>query len=191
MAGSPALIWAISAEQPDLLARARVALEAGLDRLLIREAVLPDLTALEALIGDFPGRVVLHARGWDPQRARDLGAGLHLPSDAGPAGVAGPWGRSCHSPAEVRAAFAAGANWAFLSPIFRPISKPGDERQPLGLEALEGMGAVALGGITAENAGSCLAHGAVGVATMSHILSDPDPAAGVTRWRARLATYQK
>lgn len=187
--GAGPLIWAISGGQPDLMARARLALAAGLDRLLVREAQLPARSGLEQLAANFSGRVVLHARMPDAAVvALDLGLGLHLPSDAlaGPFRErwAGPLGQSCHTLDEVRAAFDAGCDWAFLSPIFRPISKPDDRRPTLGLAALNGSQAVALGGITLTTAAECVRSGAVGVASMSGVLSQPDPAHAVRLWMA-------
>lgn len=191
VAGEGPVLWAISSGQPDLLARARLALAAGLDRLLIRELELPDRRGLERLVADFPGRVVLHARMPDGAFvAAELGLGLHLASDALTGSFrerwAWPLGQSCHTPAEVRDALEAGCDWAFLSPIFAPISKPDDRRLPLGPAALYGSRAVALGGITVTNAAECVRSGAVGVASMSGILSEPSPGRAVRRWRGAI-----
>jgi len=88
-------------------------------------------------------------------------------------------GISCHSPAEIRAAAAAGADYATLSPIFPTPSKPG-YGPALGIGALaQAQGAaipvVALGGVTAENAWSCLAAGAAAVAVMGPLMSAREP----------------
>ena len=79
---------------------------------------------------------------------------------------------ACHAPAEVARAAAEGADAALLSPIF---ASPG-KGPPLGIEALREARAalgersavqlLALGGVTAENAGACLAAGADGVAAI-------------------------
>lgn len=179
------MIWAISAGQPDLAARARVALQAGLDRLLVREDAAPE--GLDALLDAFPGRVVVHAR---MAGARDRARG-GVPVHLGAAHALAEWralgspvGQSCHAPDEARLTLAAGAAWVFLSPIAAPFSKPDDTRPTLGLAALRGVGAVALGGMHPGLVGACRAHGAVGVASLSGILSAPDPAAAVRVWRA-------
>ena len=79
--------------------------------------------------------------------------GRHLAAaDPFPAAPPGMVGRSCHDAAELRAAAAEGADYATLSPIFRPISKPG-YGPPLGLSRLAdlcagaGLPVYALGGI--------------------------------------------
>jgi len=62
-----------------------------------------------------------------------------------------------------------GADFAILAPVFHPRSKP-DTRPPLGLETLHRVATassvpvIALGGITDQNALSCIQAGAAGVA---------------------------
>lgn len=95
-------------------------------------------------------------------------------------------GVSAHSPAEVEAAAAAGADYVTFSPIFPTSSKPG-YGPALGLEALRRatqaspVPVVALGGITAENAADCIQAGAAGVAVMGEVMRAADPAAVVYR----------
>ncbi|QOY89810.1 thiamine phosphate synthase [Paludibaculum fermentans] len=78
-------------------------------------------------------------------------------------------GVSCHDLDELQAAEAGGADFAVFGPVFRPLSKQ-DDRPCWGLEGLRrAAGSVelpvyALGGITWENAGSCVEAGAAGVA---------------------------
>jgi thiamine-phosphate pyrophosphorylase len=77
---------------------------------------------------------------------------------------------ACHAPAEVARAADEGADAALLSPIF---ASPG-KGPPIGVEALREarrvaggrLQIVALGGVTAENAGSCFAAGADAVAAI-------------------------
>jgi thiamine-phosphate pyrophosphorylase len=106
-------------------------------------------------------------------------AGAHLPSHS-PAPRA--WraitppgfllGVSCHSPEEVRAAAAEGADYVFFGPVFSPLSKPASS-PPVGLAGLARAVAaakipvLALGGVTRENAAACVEVGAAGVAGIS------------------------
>ena len=180
------MIWALSSGQPDLYPRAQAAFEGGLGQLVIRDPVA-DRDALQRLVEANPCRVVLHERIPDALTlALALGIGLHLSSAADArrfrAGWRGPLGQSCHSAAAVQSAVAAGCDWAFLSPIYRPWSKPADVRPPLGPRALGGLGAIALGGLSEERAADCYAHGALGVATLSHILDDRRPDEAAARW---------
>jgi thiamine-phosphate pyrophosphorylase len=74
---------------------------------------------------------------------------------------------SCHSESEVLLAEAEGADLAVLGPIFEKGASPG-----IGIDVLRGVCArkptlvpvVTLGGVTAENARSCIEAGAAGIA---------------------------
>ncbi len=184
------MIWAISAGQVDLAARARAALHGGVHRVLVREAALTP--EVEALAAQSPDRVVIHSGVAGAREiARSLGCGVHLAGRedlrAWRAGFAGPLGRSCHSVEGAVDALALGCAWVFLSPVFAPLSKPTDVRPALGLDALARLGergAVALGGITLQRVAACRAAGAAGVATLSHVLADEDPAATARAWTA-------
>ncbi len=94
---------------------------------------------------------------------------------------------SAHSAADLDRAFAHGARWALLSPVFRPTSKPDDERPPLGnatfLQWAAGRPVLALGGVTPERHGELLAKGAFGSAVLGALFGAPDPdaAANVLR----------
>ena len=100
--------------------------------------------------------------------AERLRCGLHLRGAAPP--ISRLHGRSCHTAQELDAAFRAGAAHAFLSPVFRPTSKPEDERPPLGIHrfmAMAGGRAVAaLGGITPPREAALAQGGAWGFAVL-------------------------
>jgi thiamine-phosphate pyrophosphorylase len=89
-------------------------------------------------------------------------------------------GVSAHSLAEAREAEDAGADYVTLSPIFETASKPG-YGPALGTDALAQVTAevsipvLALGGISASNAASCLKAGASGVAVMGAVMGAPAP----------------
>ena len=91
---------------------------------------------------------------------------------------------SCHSPAEVAQAAASNASFAVFAPVFE---KKG--AHPAGLMALKqactaNIPVLALGGITPENASSCLAVGAAGIAAI-RLFQDNDIAEVVQRLRLR------
>jgi thiamine-phosphate pyrophosphorylase len=106
-------------------------------------------------------------------------SGVHLPSGSPPPsfweGIVSPGfliGVSCHTLDEVRAAEREGASYVLFGPVFAPLSKPSD-LAPRGLDQLARAASsvtipvLALGGITLENAHSCMAAGAAGVAGIS------------------------
>lgn len=76
-------------------------------------------------------------------------------------------GISCHSEADVRQAAFEHADFAVFAPVFEKRDAPGF--QPAGIEALQkvcqyDVAVLALGGVTLENANSCLQAGAAGIA---------------------------
>jgi thiamine-phosphate pyrophosphorylase len=114
--------------------------------------------------------------------------GVHLPgkSDPAPARTRLPRaliGVSAHSAAEAAAQLRAGADYVTISPVFLTASKPG-YGPALGLDGLAAAAAapgpvLALGGVTAGNAGLCRAAGAAGVAVMGEVMRADDPQATV------------
>jgi thiamine monophosphate synthase len=121
--------------------------------------------------------VVAHTKTPD---AHLLGAdALHLPDDPHQA-TAVAHGRSCHDANGLQRAWADGAGYAFLSPVWPPTSKRAVSA-PLGVDrflALAGDRPVlALGGITALRLADLRRRGAYGGAFVATGL---DP----TRWRA-------
>ena len=78
-------------------------------------------------------------------------------------------GVSCHSPEEVKQAEANGATFAVFAPVFEKKNLP--KAHPAGLAQLREackvqIPVLALGGITLENAKSCLEAGAAGIAAI-------------------------
>lgn len=149
------------------------------DFIQIRNAALSarELAALVRSVLDLklPGRVIVNDR-LDVALATGA-AGVHLKSNglyAATVRAFVPEGFfitvACHSEADV--AGATGADFALLSPVFDPRSKPARFPAP-GLEAFARIAAnskvpiLALGGITDDNAGICIEAGAVGVAGIS------------------------
>ena len=184
-----------------LAALAGAAFRAGGRWLMLREkdldpaarlALLKDLIALGAPYG---AAVTVNS---DLAAAAAAGAaGVHLPAGGDPAaaraalGAAALIGYSAHDQAEAMAAAAAGADYVTLSPVFASASKPG-YGPCLGPEGLRAAAArvpipvVALGGVTAANAGSCLSAGAAGVAVMGPVMRAADPGAAVAELLAAI-----
>jgi thiamine-phosphate pyrophosphorylase len=71
---------------------------------------------------------------------------------------------SCHSEEEVRSAKAAGADFVVFGPVFRKGGTSGTGLTALKAACAYGISVFALGGVTIENARSCEACGAAGVA---------------------------
>lgn len=157
----------------------------GVRRLLLRE---PSLDAAQVerlarrLLRSYPqDGLLLHekcagARGL----AATLGLGLHLSGsadwEAERRRTSCPLGASAHSAAEVERAAAIGLQWAFLSPVFQPASKPLDTRPHLGEAALiqaqrasPSLVLHALGGITPASAHSLLASGVGGICVLGGV----------------------
>ncbi|PVG81636.1 thiamine phosphate synthase [Nocardioides gansuensis] len=161
-----------------LVRTVRECVDAGLEWVVVREH---DLGAearhalVEALAG-IPSLTTITSRIPDPA-AHGLHAGG---SQAAPA--AGPWGRSCHSRADVARAAQEGARWVTLSPYAASASKPG-HGPALADGDLESHPApvLALGGIDPGNAADALAAGAHGVAVMGAVMRADEPADVVAR----------
>jgi len=125
----------------------------------------------------------------DVALATAAAAGVHLPAnDVSPADVRKAWSTcgagapareisprnplisvSCHSPAEVAQAAANGADLALFAPVFEKKDAP--TTLPTGLDSLRQaclakIPVLALGGITLQNAESCLRAGAAGIAAI-------------------------
>ena len=104
-------------------------------------------------------------------------------------------GVSTHSVAEAQMAAAEGANYVTASPVFATDSKPGygPALEPEGLAQIVAavrIPVLALGGVTAENAASCIAAGVAGVAVMGSVMRAENPGAVVGELIAALAATQ-
>ncbi len=139
------------------------------------KARLAHLDRLRALTTTHGARLVVSAR-FDLAHA--VGAdGVQLPERGLPAADARACfpddliGRSCHDAAGLEAAEQAGADWAFLSPVYPPLSKQ-VTTPTLGLDGfarlVEGraLPIIALGGIRAHRARALLDAGASGFAML-------------------------
>jgi thiamine-phosphate pyrophosphorylase len=165
------------------------AFEGGCRWFSLREKDLPAgerrllLGALVRLGHRYGAVVTVHD---DIEAAVATGAGgVHLPVGASPAAArlrlpARLIGASAHSEPEAAAALRTGADYVTLSPIFESASKPG-YGPALGLDGLARLveelpgPVVALGGITAANAGLCREAGAAGIAVMGEAMRAADP----------------
>jgi thiamine-phosphate pyrophosphorylase len=102
-------------------------------------------------------------------------------TDFGVAGRKFSIGASCHSLEGARAAVRDGADYIFFGPVFATPSKA-KFGEPQGVKKLAVVcGAVdvpviAIGGITLENAGDCIAAGAAGIAAIRLFQDAADPA---------------
>lgn len=179
---------------PKILKNIRWALDAGVDWIQVRENDLPARELLElarqavqtaADCGGNtppPARVVINDR---LDVAVAAGAhGVHLGHESAaprevvrwcragntPAGFA--IGVSCHSLEEVHEAENAGVDYIFFGPIFATPSKK-EFGAPQGIQklaevcrAVPRIEVIAIGGISAENAASCIRSGASGIAAI-------------------------
>jgi thiamine-phosphate pyrophosphorylase len=92
---------------------------------------------------------------------------------------------SCHSQQEVAQAALNGATFAVFAPVFEKKDAPGTS--PTGLDALRQacrarIPVLALGGVTLQNARTCLKAGASGIAAI-RLFQENDIAAIVREWR--------
>jgi thiamine-phosphate pyrophosphorylase len=170
-----------------LLAKIAEAARAGVDYIQLRERDLSTrelealareaVNAVQAAQGDRRTCLLINSR-VDVAIAAGAG-GVHLRSDdIAPGAARAAGGRadngfvvavSCHTAAEVRSAEAQEADFAVFAPVFEKTTAP--QRQGSGLAALRAactgrIPVLALGGVTLENAASCLQAGAAGIAAI-------------------------
>jgi thiamine-phosphate pyrophosphorylase len=161
---------------------------ASLTREALRRAVQPSTSRaspirifvndrLDVALSERAGGVHLGERSLPVEKAKRL-AGSRGPLNDFLIGV------SCHSLEAARAAASGGADYIFFGPIFVTPSKA-VYGAPQGLERLAEVSlaisvpVLAIGGVTLENAASCLAAGAAGIAAIRLFQSTGDISAVV------------
>ncbi|HIE70938.1 MAG TPA: thiamine phosphate synthase [Planctomycetes bacterium] len=198
--GSPPQLLAITAGDHgrgrDLTAWLQALGAAGLPAVLLREAQL-DAHELDKLVASALNAietVIVHARCINAvalckQHPR---LGLHLSASFDSTKLSDAlWAKtsvSCHNQQELLAASSNGARFSLLSPVYRPLSKPRDERKPLGAKRFFELSAdrpvLALGGITPQRHQQLLQTGGVGSAVCGALFSQPSPAQAVLTLRS-------
>jgi thiamine-phosphate pyrophosphorylase len=185
------------------------AARAGVDWIQLREKDLEGRALFDLAVGAVDAcaaadaakqtRVLINDRldvAWAAQAA-----GVHLGENSLPVEEVARWrkragqsdfliGASCHSLEAARQAGAAGADYVFFGPVFATPSKQAFGA-PQGVRELErvcqavALPVVAIGGVTAENAGACLQAGAAGIAAIRLWQQSPEAvAAAVARIRS-------
>jgi thiamine-phosphate pyrophosphorylase len=186
-----------------LLETIRRATVAGVDWIQIREKdlearTLADLVRLSLAEACGTGASILVNDRLDVALAADA-AGVHLGETSLPMETVAEWrrsfgrthfriGASCHSLEAACAAERAGADYIFFGPVFATPSKAAFGA-PQGIERLGEVcralpiPVLAIGGVTIENAVSCIAAGAAGVAAIRLFQESEDVSAVVKRLR--------
>lgn len=160
--------WAFQIREPALGGRVLGRLVSELARMSLR-VIVNDRVDVALAAGAFGAQ--LGERSLPVARVRALAGGrLRI-------------GRSVHDATGAARAGADGADWILFGHVFPTASKPG--MTPAGLSGLEtacraaSCPVLAIGGITAANAGAALAAGAGGVAVIGAVAQAADPAAAV------------
>lgn len=181
----------------DLVEAGAAALSANLPALMIRDKQTPN-TDLEPFAARLRECAARHGALLVVNRRIDLAGavnadGLHTGAD-GPCPTEirrrlGPdvlVGYSAHGVSEALEAFAVGADYVFLSPVFETPGKRG-VFQPLGMAPLRELTrrapgpVLALGGVDSSRVGTVLEAGASGVAAIRAVFASGDPAAATRR----------
>ncbi|MCE7883794.1 MAG: thiamine phosphate synthase [Actinobacteria bacterium ATB1] len=165
----------------DLFDVVEVALDAGLDCVLLREKDMHPARRAQLAERLRCATRAAHALFLISSGPAEWADGVHLAAhDPLPRVRPAVLGRSCHSAGEVEAASHDGIDYVFVSPVFPTTSKPGygPAIDIAGLEtvcAASRIPVYALGGITSANARACLVAGATGVAVMGAVMAATDP----------------
>jgi thiamine-phosphate pyrophosphorylase len=198
-------LYAVTPDVADttlLVALVAAAIRGGAAAVQYRnKGALPQLRREQAhaLAGACRGRALFIVND-DPALAAAVGAdGVHVGENdadlAGARAVAGPdalIGVSCYDDvAQARRAVAAGADYVAFGSFFPSSVKPDARRAKIELlraQDAPGVPVVAIGGITAANAGTLIAAGADAVAVISDVFSSGEPDGVMRAARALAAT---
>jgi thiamine-phosphate pyrophosphorylase len=178
-----------AAPVPSVLEKIRVAAQAGVDWVQLREKDLParellSLTREAVSIAEPRGRKMLVIVNDRLDVALAAGAaGVHLGSESVPARDVVRWcragnappgfriGISCHTIEDASEAESAGADYMFFGPIYDTPSKR-SYGAPQGISRLKdvcgavGTPIIAIGGVNEQNATECIQAGAAGIAAI-------------------------
>ena len=179
--------------------------DGGLKALVLREAHLSKAAYVELARRISPllgSGLILHASHDDALSiAEASGWGLHLPKavewEGVRAKVRGLLGVSCHTVEDLHRATEIGADYATLSPVFAPLSKASDLREPMGVEGLQEaissatLPVFALGGITNTSAPDIAKTDIHGIASMSYLFPTESDADITAAHAATLSTIMK
>ncbi len=159
--------------KPDFASALEAALRGGARLIQLREKDLPpdELLSLaqnaKDLCENYGATLLINGA---PEMARALNLGLHLPEGAPLPTEFKFCGASVHSLESARRAAEHGADYLVFGSVFQTLSHP--DSLPAGLAKLRAVCAAvdvpvfAIGGITAQNADSCFAAGAYGIAVI-------------------------
>jgi thiamine-phosphate pyrophosphorylase len=180
-----------------LLARAGAAVRGGATMVQLRlkdESARTLVEVARALVASLPVPVIVNDRA-DVALAAGA-AGVHLGAEDVPVAAIRRLapahftiGASVGTDAEV--ALADGADYVGIGPVYATMSKS-DAGVAIGLERFAelaratGLPALAIGGVTAENAAAALDAGASGIAVIRAIFAAPDPESAARALRAAI-----
>jgi thiamine-phosphate pyrophosphorylase len=172
--------------KPDFESALEAALRGGARLVQLREKELPhdELLSLarrtKTLCQKYSATLIINGA---PEVARALNAGLHMPEGAPLPGRCALYGISVHTLDSACHAAARGADYLVFGSVFETQSHPG--AVPMGLDMLrEACAAVnvpvfAIGGVTAQNAKTCIEAGAHGIAVIGAAWDAEDVEAAV------------